>query len=81
MNDTSRAPSATRSPAPLARGSARATFRRLLGYLKPHRVRFTLGMLGGTLFAATNTSFAWFAKKFGDGQVHIVSLTKKVTTN
>ena len=27
----------------------------------------TLGMLGGTLFAATMTSFAYFAKKFGDG--------------
>jgi ATP-binding cassette, subfamily B, bacterial MsbA len=52
---------------PLAAASARATYRRLLGYLAPHRGRFTLGMLGGALFAATMTSFAWFAKKFGDG--------------
>jgi len=52
---------------PLAAAGARATYRRLLGYLAPHRGRFILGMLGGTLFAATMSSFAWFAKKFGDG--------------
>ncbi len=52
---------------PLAAEGARATYLRLLGYLMPHRGRFILGMLGGTLFAATMTSFAWFAKKFGDG--------------
>src|SRR5215467_2717451 len=52
---------------PLAAAGARATYRRLLGYLAPHRGSFILGMLGGTLFAATMTSFAWFAKKFGDG--------------
>jgi len=52
---------------PLAAAGARATYRRLLGYLAPHRGRFILGMLGGTLFAATMTSLAWFAKKFGDG--------------
>ena len=52
---------------PLAAESARTTYRRLLGYLAPNRGSFILGMLGGTLFAATMTSFAWFAKKFGDG--------------
>src|SRR5215467_16167878 len=52
---------------PLAAAGARATYRRLLGYLAPHRGSFILGMLGGTLFAATMTSFALFAKKFGDG--------------
>jgi subfamily B ATP-binding cassette protein MsbA len=52
---------------PLAAEGARATYRRLLGYLAPHRGRFVVGMLGGALFAATMTSFAWFAKKFGDG--------------
>ena len=67
MNDTSRAPGVTGSVRPLAAAGARATYRRLLGYLAPHRGRFILGMLGGTLFAATMTSFAWFAKKFGDG--------------
>jgi ATP-binding cassette, subfamily B, bacterial MsbA len=67
LNDTSRAPSGTGSTRPLAAAGARATYRRLLGYLAPHRGSFILGMLGGTLFAATMTSFAWFAKKFGDG--------------
>jgi ATP-binding cassette, subfamily B, bacterial MsbA len=43
------------------------SYRRLLGYLAPHRGRFTLGILGGVLFAATMASFALFAKKFGDG--------------
>ena len=52
---------------PLGGAGARATYRRLLGYLAPHRGHFILGMLGGTLFAATMSSFAWFAKKFGDG--------------
>jgi ATP-binding cassette, subfamily B, bacterial MsbA len=66
LNDTSRAPSVSASRQPLARG-ALSTYRRLLGYLAPHRGRFVLGMLGGALFAATMTSFAWFAKKFGDG--------------
>ncbi|HEX8783178.1 MAG TPA: hypothetical protein VF764_07405, partial [Steroidobacteraceae bacterium] len=52
---------------PLASQGARSTYRRLLAYLAPHRGRFILGMLGGVVFAATMTSFAWFAKKFGDG--------------
>jgi ATP-binding cassette, subfamily B, bacterial MsbA len=47
-------------------GALRA-YRRLLGYLAPYRGRFILGILGGVLFAACNTSFALFAKKFGDG--------------
>ena len=67
MNDTSRAPSVGGSMRPLAAASARSTYRRLLAYLAPHRGRFILGMLGGALFAATMTSFALFAKKFGDG--------------
>jgi subfamily B ATP-binding cassette protein MsbA len=66
LNDTSRAPSVTGSKPPRERG-ALPTYRRLLGYLAAHRGRFVLGMLGGALFAATMTSFAWFAKKFGDG--------------
>jgi subfamily B ATP-binding cassette protein MsbA len=67
LNDTSRAPSLKGSRLPLADAGALPTYRRLLGYLAPYRGRFILGMLGGTLFAATMTSFAWFAKKFGDG--------------
>ena len=45
MNDTTRAPSRTGSQRPLATVSALTTYRRLLGYLKPHRGRFILGML------------------------------------
>ncbi len=42
-------------------------YRRLLGYSREWRGRFILGVLGATLYAATMTSFALFAKKFGDG--------------
>ena len=67
MNDTSRAARATGSRLPLGGAGAFPTYRRLLGYLAPRSGRFMLGMLGGALFAATMTSFALFAKKFGDG--------------
>ncbi|HEY6352871.1 MAG TPA: ABC transporter transmembrane domain-containing protein, partial [Burkholderiaceae bacterium] len=42
-------------------------YRRLLGYSRPWRGRFILGILGAALYAATMASFALFAKKFGDG--------------
>jgi len=51
---------------PLA-GNALHAYRRLLGYLRPYRGQFTVGILGGILFSATMASFALFAKKFGDG--------------
>ena len=66
MNDAHRAGVGTRSALPLAGGALRA-YRRLLGYLRPHRGRFLLGILGGVLFSATMASFALLAKKFGDG--------------
>lgn len=66
MNETSRAVMVTASPRASA-GSGWQAYRRLLGYLRPWRGRFILGMLGGVLFAATMASFALFAKKFGDG--------------
>ncbi len=50
-----------------ASGSAWHAYRRLLGYLRPWRGRFLMGILGGVLFSATMASFALFAKKFGDG--------------
>ena len=56
----------TRSAPPPGGGALRA-YRRLLGYLRPYRGRFILGMLGGVLFSATMASFALLAKKFGDG--------------
>ena len=66
MNDTARPATGTRRAPPLGGGALRA-YRRLLGYLRPHRGRFTLGILGGVLFSATMASFALLAKKFGDG--------------
>ena len=56
----------TRSAPPPGGGGLRA-YRRLLGYLRPFRGRFILGILGGVLFSATMASFALLAKKFGDG--------------
>jgi ATP-binding cassette, subfamily B, bacterial MsbA len=47
--------------------SVLVTYRRLLGYLKPHKGAFALGILGGTFYAASTASFAWLAKKFADG--------------
>ena len=67
MNDTSAARERPRDVRPLGRAGALGSYRRLLGYLAPHRGRFILGILGGVLFAATMASFALFAKKFGDG--------------
>ena len=66
MNDAGRAVIGTRSAPPPAGGALRA-YRRLLGYLRPYRGRFILGILGGVLFSATMASFALLAKKFGDG--------------
>jgi subfamily B ATP-binding cassette protein MsbA len=51
-----------REPVPVT-----VTYRRLLGYLKPHKGAFALGILGGTVYAASTASFAWLAKRFGDG--------------
>jgi subfamily B ATP-binding cassette protein MsbA len=42
-------------------------YRRLLGYLRPHRGAFALGLLGGALFSATMVGFTPFAKYFFDG--------------
>jgi subfamily B ATP-binding cassette protein MsbA len=42
------------------------TYRRLLGYVRPHRQAFLLGLLGAALFAASMAAFAGFAKEFGD---------------
>jgi ATP-binding cassette, subfamily B, bacterial MsbA len=49
-------------PVPVA-----VTYRRLLGYLKPHKGAFALGLLGGAIYAASTASLAWLAELFGDG--------------
>jgi len=66
LNDAGGPVIGTRSAPPPAGGGLRA-YRRLLGYLRPYRGRFILGILGGVLFSATMASFALLAKKFGDG--------------
>jgi ATP-binding cassette, subfamily B, bacterial MsbA len=43
------------------------TYRRLLGYLQPHKGAFALGILGAAIYGASTASFAWLAKLFGDG--------------
>jgi ATP-binding cassette, subfamily B, bacterial MsbA len=66
LNDSQRALTST-SGTRVQRDSPLRAYRRLLGYLAPYRGHFALGILGGVLFAACNTSFALFAKKLGDG--------------
>ena len=46
---------------------ALATYRRLLGYLRPHLKVFLVGVLGMTIFAATDAGWAAFVKFFLDG--------------
>jgi subfamily B ATP-binding cassette protein MsbA len=43
------------------------TYRRLLGYLRPHRATFAIGVFGMVLFAATDAGWAAFVKFFLDG--------------
>jgi subfamily B ATP-binding cassette protein MsbA len=47
--------------------SVSVTYRRLLRYLKPHKWAFTLGILGGTIYAISSAGLLWLAKRFGDG--------------
>jgi len=59
--------SSVRAAQPQAAGGGWQTYRRLLGYVRPHRGHFVLGVLGALLFSAVMASFALLAKKFGDG--------------
>jgi subfamily B ATP-binding cassette protein MsbA len=43
------------------------TYRRLLGYLRPYRGQFALGVFGAILFSVTMSSFSLYAKGLGDG--------------
>ncbi len=43
------------------------TYRRLLRYLRPHKGMFMVGVLGMTIFAATDAGWAAFVKFFLDG--------------
>src|SRR5512145_1553833 len=61
MHASDRAPKSVLTP------GAWQTYRRLLGYVRPHREMFLLGVLGATLFASSMVLFAKFAQEFGDG--------------
>ena len=50
--------------APVAVVDARAVYRRLFQYAKPHWKMFAIGALGAALFAATNGGMLWFIKEF-----------------
>ncbi len=60
MNDVA----SRRRPEPV---KVSVTYRRLLGYLKPHKGAFALGILGGAIYAASTATLVWLAKLFGDG--------------
>ena len=47
--------------------AALRTYRRLLAYLRPHKGMFAVGVLGMTIFAATDAGWAAFVKFFLDG--------------
>jgi len=49
--------------------SAWDTYRRLLGYLRPHKLQFALGILGGFVYALSMASFPLAARYFGDSVV------------
>ena len=44
--------------------SAARTYRRLLGYARPHLGLFGVGVLGMLLYAATDAGLTWFIKYF-----------------
>ena len=52
------------SPVPAPALSPGAVYRRLLSYARPHLGMWLIGMCGMLLFAATDTSFAFFVKRF-----------------
>ena len=52
---------------PLTSPDGWRTYRRLLGYLRPHRGMFILGLVGAMVFSISMVSFTAFAKYFGDG--------------
>ena len=56
-----------RGQKPVLPSGAWHTYRRLLGYVRPHREMFLLGVLGAALFASSMVLFAKFAQAFGDG--------------
>jgi ATP-binding cassette, subfamily B, bacterial MsbA len=66
LNDARSRPEPLGAQARLPSADGLAAYRRLFGYVRPHRLQFSVGMLGAILYAATQTSFAVLAKLFGD---------------
>jgi ATP-binding cassette, subfamily B, bacterial MsbA len=66
LNDVASAEARTPSVRPQQPVPVSVTYRRLLGYLKPHKGMFALGLLGSGIYAASTTAFLWLAKRFGD---------------
>jgi subfamily B ATP-binding cassette protein MsbA len=50
--------------------SAARTYRRLLGYLRPFRVQFALGLLGGVIYSLSMASIPLISRYFGDTITH-----------
>jgi len=70
LNDVAR-PGSDRPCRPAAEPvSVSVTYRRLLGYLKPHKGMFALGILGGAVYSASMASFVELGKRFGDWVSH-----------
>ena len=53
-----------------AEQSAVAIYRRLLGYLQPHKGVFALGIVGGAVYAASTAALAYLAQHLGDALAH-----------
>jgi ATP-binding cassette, subfamily B, bacterial MsbA len=51
------------SPLPAA-ADARAVYGRLLGYARPWRGQFMIGVAGMALYASTDAGTVWFIKQF-----------------
>jgi ATP-binding cassette, subfamily B, bacterial MsbA len=66
LNETRTLPAVRSALLPVRSGGGLAAYRRLLGYVRPYRLQFVIGLLGAILYAATQTSFAALAKWFGD---------------
>ena len=60
-------PKSTGGATPRLHPGALRTYRRLLGYLRPHRTMFMVGVLGMVISAASDAGWAGFIKFFLDG--------------
>jgi subfamily B ATP-binding cassette protein MsbA len=67
LNDVARSGSDRLSRRPSEPVPVSVTYRRLLGYVRPFKGAFALGLLGGAIYAASTTALGWLAKRFGDG--------------